>query len=436
MSDPRTLEDKLSALAAMAAGDERRARSWHRVRLALRSAPVRSRRGPSWGWIGLRPLALASVAGAIALGIFLFQPPRAVVAAVHGVVEANVDGRQVSLRAGDQLPAGTRIETSAASWVALRVGDDRFSVDTESVVVLRELSKLPARVVVEQTTGRSWHVPARDPGREYVVHTDSGDAIARGTAFLVVSRPGAAPEVVTVEGTVQVASAAGSALVSAGQLARLTAAPPTVEDAPTTRVEATLTAALRDALGRACGAEAQLPGCVRSGSGFLVLPGVATDLRIRVQAPAAGSVEVLAGGQRTEVKLPGQGTFEIKVDVRKSGTEVRVEVKQEVKEVEDDELEPRPSGTGTPKPSKTPEPSKSPRPSETPEPSETPKPSETPDPSKTPEASKTSETIKQPEPSKSPEPSKTPEAGRTPEPTKANETEKPETPKPSPTASR
>ncbi len=398
---PRSIEERLAMLADEADLETRRAHSWQSVRRALREPAPRPRRMPAW-LVGWRPLALASAVAVAAIALVLVQPPRAVVAAVHGQVTASVGGQVVTLRAGDALPAGASIRTPADGWVALRIGDDRLSIDTDSRVTLAELSRFPARVVIEQQAGRTWHVPATDPQRAYVVRTDGGEATARGTAFLVTSGGGKPSEVVTVEGTVQVEAAAGTVLVRAGQSVRLTAAPPAVEDAPTARVEASvLTAVLRDALGRTC-AEAQLPGCLRSGSGFVVLPDIATDLRIRVQVTAAGAVNVRGGDQRTEVSVPGQGTFEIKVSVHRSGTEIRVEVERDVEEVEDDRETPRPDGTRTPRPSETREPSQSPRPTETPQ--------------RTP----------------TPEPSRTPERSSTPAPTRSSETERPETPRPSP----
>ncbi len=431
---PRSIEERLAMLADEPNIGTHRTRSWQRVRQALREPAPR----PLWAmaFSAWRPLALASAVAVAAIAFVVLQPPRAVVAAVYGQVTAAVGGQVITLRAGDELPAGASIVTPADGWVALRIGDDRLSIDTGSRVTLEEISRFPARVVIGQQAGRSWHVPATDPQRAYVVRTDGGEAIARGTAFLVTSGGGKPSEVVTVEGTVQVEAATGSVLVSAGQSVRLTAAPPQVENTPTARLEASiLGAVLRDALGRTC-AEAQLPGCLRSGAGFTVLADVATELRIRVQMPGAGAVEVRGGDQRTEVTVPGQGTFEIKVSVHRSGTEVRVEVERDVEEVENDHETPRPSGTRTPSPSKTPERSTTPEPSRTPEASETPQRSRTPEPSRTPERSRTPEPSETPERSGTPEPSRTPERSATPSPIRSSETERPETPRPSPTASR
>lgn len=402
--------------------ETRRARSWQRVRHALREPAPR----PLWAaaFSAWRPLALASAVAVAAIAFLAFQPPRAVVAAVHGQVTATVGGQAITLRAGDEVPAGASIATPVDGWVALRIGDDRLSIDTSSRVTLRELSGLPGRVVIEQATGRTWHVPATDQRRTYAVRTAGGEAIARGTAFLVTSGSGKDSEIVTVEGTVQVEAATGSVLLRAGQSVRLTASPPQVEGAPTTRVEASVaTAALRDTLGRTC-AEAQLPGCVRSGSGFTVLADVAAELRIRVRVSGAGAIEVRGGDERAEVTVPRQGTFEIKVSVHRSGTEVRVEIEREAEEVDDDDDRetPRPSGTRTPEPSETPERTR------------------TPEPTRTPERTSTAQPTRTPERSRTPEPSKTPDADDddddgSPEPARARETETPR-PSPTPTASR
>lgn len=441
----RPLEEVLPTLAREDPDVEpRRARSWYRLQRAMSepAAPFRVAGALVLVW---KPLALLSTVAIAALAFVLAQPPRAIVASVHGQVTAIADGRVTTLRAGDELSSGAVIETPADGWVALRVGEDRMSVDVSSRVILSELSRLPARVVIQQANGRSWHQPAHDPGRQYVVRTDGGDAIARGTAFLVVSAPGQAPEVTTVEGTVQVEGASGSATVGAGQLARLGAAPPVAEPAPVTRLDTTAGATLVDPLGRSCGqGSGDIPGCVASGSGFIVLPSAAKDLSIQVRTTAAGTVEVVAGGQRTEIAVPGQGTFQFKVEVRKSGSEVRLVVQPEAQRVEElrasPSLSPAATASRSPRPADTrsPEGSESPKPSRTPERRESARPGGSPEaresaePKRSPEAKETAEPKETPEAKETPEPKETPEAEETAEPREGGEAKG--TPKPGATA--
>lgn len=384
-----------------------RERSWQRVRTALRDP----RYSAHW-YDGLvaawRPMAIAAAAVAIAAALALLQPPRAVVAAVHGEVTAQTGTGTVTLRGGDEVPAGAVLQTSRDGWVALRIGDDRVSIDASSRVVIRELSRL--RVVIDQRSGRTWQVLRSDPLRTFVVHTDEGQATARGTAFLVSSANGAG-EVVTVEGAVEVDGAHGKVLVRSGESVSLAAA--AVRQVATARLEASTASALRDALGRTC-VESQIPGCVRSGTGFTVLADVAVDLRLRVKVSGAGQVEVRAGRERTEVAVPGQGTFEIKVSLRSEGTEVRLDVDREVEEVDEDEDRetPRPSASAA----------RTPRPTETPERTRTAAPTRTitPPPTRTPERTAT----------------RSPERTATPLPTRtgSSDPDDDETPRPSPTA--
>src|SRR3990170_2799376 len=329
-------------LTAARVGDEAlalpRARGWRRVRATLNEAP------PQRGVSFLRPLfAVSALASAVAVAAFMLSAtftPRAVVAAVHGEATVIIDGSAASLRTGDVLPAGATIQTPADGWVALRIGDDRLSIDTKSRIVIEQLSWFPSRaVVIQQQSGRTWNVRAKDPGRLYVVRTADGEAIARGTAF-VVSNGGDQPgQVLTVEGKVEVKAPLGTVLTVAGQRVTLTAAPPSAEEFASFPLSTDVASTLIDALGRVCGGErTEIPGCFATASGFVIVPDLASDLRLRVKTTDDGqTVKVRVNDESTTVAAPTQGTFEIELEVKDNGIKLKVEqrVDEDVDEDED-----------------------------------------------------------------------------------------------------
>lgn len=351
------IEELLAALHADdPALEQRRSRSWSHVRSEVRdmTAPLRlaapTRRPHASGQRSLfarlmRPLAFASAAAVATAGLILFAAPpqRALAASVSGEVRAVVEGHSFTVSTGDALPAGASIETAAGSWIALRIGSDRLTVDASSSIVLSELSRFPANVVIDQIFGRTWNVPATDASRRYVVRTSSGEAIARGTAFLVSNGGERPAEVITVKGEVEVKGTAGSALTTAGQRVELSAELKVTEGSTSLPVTTDRRAVLADALGRTCSvASVELPGCVATEAGFVIVPELGQDLSIRVEATEAGTLRVTIGdGAATEIALPNQGTFEIEVEVEVETKGEDGELKFELKvEVEAEEIEP------------------------------------------------------------------------------------------------
>lgn len=307
----------------------RRERSWARLRATLREAP---QAGRPWWRIGL---VLAPVAAAAVVAFAFLRPVEATVVAGRGEAIAIVDGREVALRIGDGVPAGSTIRTAPDGWVALEIEGDRISVDTGSRIVVRELSRLPRRVVIEQLEGRTWNVLAKEAGRDYVLRTASGDVVAKGTAFLVTTPPDAPAEVAMAEGVVEVNAPAGSATVQSGQRARLTAAPPAVEPLPTQTLTTETAATLVDALGRSCAAGgSDVPGCLATANkAFTLLAGIGKELSLEFRANAAGNAPVTAGETKKEIAIPGQGTFRVKVSLSESGTTLKIDVKERARRV-------------------------------------------------------------------------------------------------------
>lgn len=331
-----TLEQQLmtyaDAISTSAAPREQR--SWARLRRALRAPESRTSR-PWWRW--RLPLVLAPVAAVAAIAFVLARPVEAVVVAGQGQATAFVNGQSLALRVGDRVPAGSVIRTAPDGWVALQIEGDRISIDTGSTVAIKELSRFPRQVVVEQQEGRTWNVLVKDEGRSYTVRTASGDIVARGTAFLVTTLANAPSEVAMAEGTVQVAAPAGSATVAAGQRARLSAAPPVVDALPTQQLTTDTTATLVDALGRSCGIGGNhLPGCLATaGKAFTVLAGIAKDVSVEVRLPAAGTVGIATAQLKQEVTVPGEGTFRIKLRFLASDSALTIDIKDTAKRVKE-----------------------------------------------------------------------------------------------------
>jgi hypothetical protein len=330
--------DEISREAAV-----REPRSWARFRALLRQ-PSRI-----WSWptlrvpmLSLRPSilfapGLAAVVAAAALALVLTQAPAAVVAAGFGEATMTVGGRTSALRPGDRVPEGAEIRTAPGAWVAVRIGEDRLSVDEASRVVVSELSGFPRQVTIDQLDGRTWNVLKKDPSRGYVVRTsDGGHVAARGTAFVVETRVGRESRVLTAEGAVEVKFRGSTALVSASQQLTLRAELE-AEHIDMERISSAALTAVVDALGRSCGGDApDLPGCIEAGQNAVsLLAGVAKEVSLEIRGTGTGTLPLTIGGVTREIEVPAGGTFRIKLEIEMKDGQLSFELKTKVTAAEE-----------------------------------------------------------------------------------------------------
>ncbi|MFV2044217.1 MAG: FecR domain-containing protein [Anaerolineales bacterium] len=178
-----------------------------------------------------RRLRYALAGGAIILVVLLAVigpwkssvAPVASLVDVSGSVSIQLDGQSTKETAfnGQEVPVGASIQTGSGASATLSFpSGDAVIVRQNSSVSLRELEKGQStwQVTIYQAKGRTESVV--DPGSsEYRVQTDSGQALAVGTRFIVDIEEQGTIRVSVSEGEVQVSTASNAIIVPAGKTA-------------------------------------------------------------------------------------------------------------------------------------------------------------------------------------------------------------------------
>jgi hypothetical protein len=153
-------------------------------------------------------------------------PDRAVLRVAQGVVEVQGDGVVWAAAVkGQVLQAGQRVRTGALSGAQLLFCDGSTAqMGPQSEVEIDRLGQDPedgARIVeISQLAGETDHdvVTAASERARYQVHTPSGTAAARGTAFHVLVTPAHGARFGVDEGAVAVTNLQVTVIVGAGQV--------------------------------------------------------------------------------------------------------------------------------------------------------------------------------------------------------------------------
>jgi len=207
---------------------------------------------PAWG--ALAALALLAVLLVGGLGLWLAGPPSAKAATlmdVQGQVEIASSAEASDWRSaanGDQVKAGQRIRTQAASGATLVFYEgSRTTISPNADLVLSELDGgwgSALRVDFDQLAGKTAHsvVPLRGRESRFVVHTPAGKASVHGTNFnVLVAKTGLARFAVNT-GKVEVSNDFSQVFLTAGQVTAAETGESIAQPAYQFSVQGTLTA--------------------------------------------------------------------------------------------------------------------------------------------------------------------------------------------------
>lgn len=207
---------------------------------------------PAWG--ALAALALLAVLLVGGLGLWLAGPPSAKAATlmdVQGQVEIASSAEASDWRSaanGDQVKAGQRIRTQAASGATLVFYEgSRTTISPNADLVLSELDGgwgSALRVDFDQLAGKTAHsvVPLRGRESRFVVHTPAGKASVHGTNFnVLVAKTGLARFAVNT-GKVEVSNDFSQVFLTAGQATAVETGEGVAQPAYQFSVQGTLTA--------------------------------------------------------------------------------------------------------------------------------------------------------------------------------------------------